>query len=61
MTDNITVAMVMATRDLVQQTVGVEVLSKDPDRDAETMARAFKTIYRAIAESVFHGGSVPRK
>lgn len=60
MTDNITVAMVLAARDLAQQTVVAEQLTKNPDEDAETMARVFRTIYRAIAESVYHV-SGPRK
>lgn len=60
MTDNITVAMVLAARDLAQQTVAAEHLTKNPDEDAETMARVFRTIYRAIAESVYHV-SGPRK
>ena len=60
MTDNITVAMVLAARDLVQQTVAAEQLSKNADEDAETVGRVFRTIYRAIAESVYHA-SGPRK
>lgn len=59
-TDNITVAMVFAARDIVQQTMAGEASSKNPEQDAETAARVYKTIYRAIAESVFHSGG-PRK
>lgn len=61
MTDNITVAMVFAARDLVQQVIGPDRLTNSPEQDAETLARAFKTIYRAVAESVFHGGSAPKR
>jgi len=60
MTDNITVAMVLAARDLVQQTIAQEQRSRNTEQDAETTARVFKTIYRAIAESVYHSGA-PRK
>lgn len=60
MTDNITVAMVFAARDLAQQALSPSESSKNPDQDAETIARVYKTIYRAIAESVYHSGG-PKK